>query len=278
MRESGEGGDQAGKSYWDGVWRSGELPSLWSIESTLLRYYPERKLFSFVESILHDRGLVGGNTRLVEAGCARSAVLPLFAKRENMQVFGVDYSSVGCEQARAILDRENVSGEIFECNLFELPKELNEKFDVVVSFGLVEHFSNSVEIIGALADLLKPGGIIITCIPNMSGVIGLVQKWVDRKVFDVHVPITREELSEAHAGADLRVDSCDYFMGTNFGVCNINSVQRGTVEWWAKKVLLALLVRLSMGGWWLERRFGLEFGGRILSAGVNCVATKVVTR
>src|SRR5207247_404436 len=138
--------------------------------------------------------LIDQSKLLVEVGCARSAVLPLFAKRLGFRVAGIDYSPNGCEQTRLMLEREGVTGDIYCCDVFSIPDDLVERFDMVVSFGLIEHFSDTMAIVAALSRLLRPGGLIFTSVPNMHGITGFVQKTLNKRIYDIHVPITAEAM------------------------------------------------------------------------------------
>ncbi len=54
----------------------------------------------------------------------------------------------------------------------------------------------------------------------MTGLVGFLQKYIDRDVYDVHVPLFRKALVDAHVVAGLSVqDSCN-FMAINLGVVN----------------------------------------------------------
>lgn len=266
--------DKAGKQYWDETWKASDLPPVWRVDSLQIRDYPERKLFDYIRQQLAEHGVDKAGYSIVEVGCARSAVLPLFGLKLGMQVYGVDYSEIGCEQARAVLARENVQGEVFTCDVFSVPDYLKERFDVVVSFGLVEHFKDTTAVLTALAGLLKPGGIIITNIPNMTGLVGKIQRLLDRDVYDIHVPLSREQLESSHNLAGFQIQHCMYFLASNFGVCNINSIRPGTLRWWVKKITLAILARVSMTVWLLERWGCTIRPGRFFSPSINCVAVK----
>ena len=103
---------------------------------------------------------------LVEVGCARSAWLPYFGREFGFGLHGLDYSELGCEQERTILVESGLAGEITCADLFAPPRALLGAFDVVVSFGVVEHFSDTGAVTAAMAALLRPGGLLITVIPN----------------------------------------------------------------------------------------------------------------
>lgn len=268
--------DQAGQKYWNQAWDANPLPALWPVDSTKIGAYVERSLFSYMSKVFSEYGLTGQNKLLVEVGCARSAVLPLFAKRLGFQITGIDYSPNGCEQTNLMLEREKVQGKVYCCDIFSIPDDLVGRFDVVVSFGLIEHFSDTAAIVTALARLLKPGGMIFTNIPNLKGAIGFMQSKLDRAVYDIHVPLTDNDVRRAHEEAGLKVTHCDYFLATNFGILNLNAIRQGSLEWWLKKMITSISVRLSMGVWWLESKVGNLPKSRAFSPYINCLAVKPV--
>lgn len=266
--------DKAGQRYWNKTWDAIPLPTLWPVDSKKIRDGVERALFKDMANAFKKYGFVDQDKTLVEVGCARSAVLPLFAKKLGFRISGIDYSPNGCDQTRHVLERERVQGEIYCCDIFSPPNNLIEKFDVVVSFGLIEHFSDTTEIVSSLSRLVKPGGLVFTSLPNMNGTIGFAQKILDRGVYDIHVPLTSDMVRIAHEQAGLQVISCNYFLSTNFGVVNLNSVQLNSIEWWIKKITLAFLARMSMGVWLWERMFGPLPASHTFSPYINCIAMK----
>ena len=92
---------------------------------------------------------------------------------------GLDYSDIGCQKSRAILRNEGVEGQIFHGDMFDPPAHLKGKFDVVFSNGLVEHFEDTKKAVSACASFLKPGGMMVTLIPNLSGMLGPLQQILD---------------------------------------------------------------------------------------------------
>lgn len=274
MNEHNPDHDKAGKGYWNDAWNAIPLPLLWDITSKRLGSHVERSLFSYLADAFREFGFVGTGKKLIEVGCARSAVLPLFAKKLGFQVSGIDYSPNGCEQTRLILQREGVIGEVYNCDVFSIPDDLVEQFDIVVSFGLIEHFADTAAIVNALSRLLKPGGLIFTNIPNLRGTIGFMQSKLDRAVYDIHVPLTAGGVQQAHENAGLKIITCDYFLSTNFGILNLNAIRPRSIEWWIKKMISSILVRVSMGVWWLEQKVGNLPTSRMFSPYINCLAVK----
>ncbi len=267
--------DKAGEHYWSENWDERPLPDVWAIDSRRLRHHVEKALFEWIAQSVISHGLDRASTKLVEVGCARSQVLPLFAKRLGVTVHGIDYSPVGCEQASMILRREGVAGDVYCANIFAVPDHLVGGFDVVVSFGLIEHFADTAAVVTALAGLLRPGGLIFTNIPNMCGIGGFVQRIINRRIYDIHVPLTPREVKDAHERAGIEVIECDYFLCSNLGIINLGIAERNKATWWMKRFALGGLSRISMIPWLLERATGRRLPvSRAFSPYVNCIGRR----
>ncbi len=259
--------DKAGKAHWDSVWQ--EPPRVPSelipgglrghIRRTHHRYF--QRLFNGIET---------RRLHLLEIGCARSFWLPYFAREFGFEVHGLDYSEIGCRQAAAMLERYSVRGETTCADAFSPPEPLVGAFDVVTSFGVVEHFENTAGCLRAFSRFLKPGGMLITLIPNMAGLAGALQKLICRRVFDMHVPMSSERLGKSHQDAGLSVIECGYLVFNHFGVCNAGS--RQSPLWSVKQAALGLLTGVS-AGFWLAESLGIPLKpNRWTSAYVCCSA------
>jgi len=265
--------DKAGRAYWDRVWADDALPPPVDPKQTNLDNYVNRRFhefFSRIFSRIEPRGKF-----LLEVGCAKSSWLPYFAQQFGFRVSGLDYSEIGCRQSQGILSNAGVKGEIICADFFAPPASLAGKFDVVVTFGVVEHFTDTRSCLEALVRLLKPGGLLVTNIPNLGGWIGAIQKMVNRPVYDIHVPLGVEPLNKAHEQSGLKVLNCDYFLFTQFGVLNLNGLDSSSLDWKIKNTLLKILFHLSKLVWYCEGVFGKLRPNRLMSPYINCVAQKL---
>ena len=265
--------DKAGQEYWNVTWNNSPLPNVWNVDSMGVSNYVEYKLFHWIAETLEKLGKIGPAVHLVEVGCARSQALPVLAKRLNISVAGMDYSPNGCQQTEAMMRREGVVGPVYCLDIFSVPANLKERFDVVISFGLIEHFSDTNEIVTALAGLLKSGGVIFTNIPNMRGTTGFFQKLLNREIYDIHIPLTPPQVRVAHEEAGLSVIESGYFLSNNYGVVNIGG-KRNNLAWWVKKITLAIFARMSMLLWLLDIKLGGLPVSQEFSPYVNCVAER----
>ena len=263
--------DKAGKAHWDRTWGAAPVTTGVDPLDRSLGNYVYRRLATYYSALLSHAAL--GDRRLVEVGCARSRWLPYFHKEFGLQVTGVDYSELGVEQTRRLLASEGVPGEVHHADLFAPPPSLVERFDVGFSNGLAEHFVDTAHCIGALAHLLKPGGLLITAVPNLAGAVGTVQKRLNRPIYDIHVPLDVAALRAAHERAGLTVVDARYLVFSNFGVVNLSGLAV-TPAFLAKRIALALLLRLSMASWLVEEHAAELPGNRWTSPYVLCVARK----
>lgn len=189
--------------YWDEFWRraSGQ---------TADSYYRRRldKAFTKALDTLETQGM-----SLLEVGVGGSEYLPYFHRRFGFRVGGIDYSQTGCVTARELLAATGTPGDIRQADMFAPPTDLLGRFDVVISMGLVEHFTETATAVGACAAFARPGGLLITVIPNMRGLYGKLCMIFNRAVFDTHVPLDLEQLMQAHRDCGLRGVEGEYLLG-----------------------------------------------------------------
>lgn len=264
--------DMAGQEYWERLWDETSLPEAINPHAPGLRYRARRELHALFSRYLPPRG--AAPARLLEVGCARSAWLPYFAREFACAVSGLDYSPLGCRQSEETLRRAGVQGEVVCADLFDPPESMKGAFDFVVTFGVVEHFDDTASCVAALGGLLRPGGRVITIIPNNAGAVGWLQRTINRPVFDLHVVLDREALAAAHRDAGLAVEHCDYLVSTHFAVTNLNGVPTGTPGFWARRFLRTAFIGASAAVWLWEERVRPVRPGRALSPYVVCVARR----
>lgn len=73
---------------------------------------------------------------------------------------------------------------IIEADLFAYKPE--KLYDMVLSFGLIEHFNDTKSIIETHLQFLKPGGVLFITLPNFKGVNGWIQRKFDKDNYDKH--------------------------------------------------------------------------------------------
>lgn len=230
------------KNYWAGLWQGSALPPAVQPELDSLRNHSRYQFHQFFVETFAETGIAG--RELIEFGCGQSVWLPYFGRVHGFQLAGVDYVEEGCAKARAILSREGLSGDI-ACADFTADSPFERRFDVGVSFGVAEHFTDTAACLSAFARFLKPGGLLITIVPNMTGTLGALQRALNRPVYDIHVPLDADALAAAHARAGLEVLKARYLVPTNYGVV----VPEGRLGGLLRSGLMAL----SLATWAIDR-------------------------
>jgi len=200
------------------------------------KYRADWQFDSIFENILCD----DISQKVLEVGAGGSIWLPYFARRYNSEVYGIDYSEHGCTMALRNLDSAGVKGEVICSDFNNAPKEWRGNFDLVVSFGLVEHFENPTKVLRVLSGFLKSGGTIVTFVPNTAGKIFYVQKWIDKIVYETHKIFGLIELSEYHRDAGLRVTDQRYLQFLDLSILNYCGVLRGPVARFISRTITAI--------------------------------------
>jgi 2-polyprenyl-3-methyl-5-hydroxy-6-metoxy-1,4-benzoquinol methylase len=161
------------KTYWDEMWTKQELrlPSRFSVN-----------INNFRRILKHEirRGM-----KVLELGCAPGKHLAWVAANLGADVTGVDYSAVGITNAKRIFERLGLNGDLRCTNIFEC--KLESLFDLVYSYGLVEHFQDPQAIILKHLEYLKPGGIALVVIPHWGeNFYGRLQLYFDPEDLSLH--------------------------------------------------------------------------------------------
>jgi 2-polyprenyl-3-methyl-5-hydroxy-6-metoxy-1,4-benzoquinol methylase len=260
--------DLAGKDYWDALWADSQRPILITLGDRDRRRYLDQRLAHYLHSALG--GLPVG-AEVLEVGCARSPWLPFAARELSLRVTGLDYSQQGCELEREVLRRAGVEGEVVCADLFDPPANMLDRFAAVMSFGVVEHFEDTARTLAALARFLAPGGMLITQIPNLTGLIGVIVRATNRPVYDMHVSMTAQTLAIAHEIAGLRVADVRYLPAVSLGHWHLHGLPDNP-RTRALEVVRRNLGRLSYLIWAFEMRVHPLPATRALSPYVICRA------
>jgi len=210
--------DKTGRDYWNSIWNKKI-----SINEIEINYYTNKIIHELYKKFFrYDR-----TKKIIEIGCALSANLLYFNKYFGYHINGFDYEVESVEKTREIYSRMGYDANIYHRDFFS--DEETEKYDIVTSFGVFEHFEDINGSIAHTRHYLKDNGMILTVIPNMNGIVGLLQKLLNRPVYDVHIPYTKEEMKNAHENAGYKTLFCDYFGLYQAGVINLDGNKYDTM-------------------------------------------------
>ena len=126
--------------------------------------------------------------RCLEIGCFPGRYLGVLG-RMGYEVNGVDLTPA-VERMKAAFDKEGLrTGTFVHADLFAFPAE--PKYDLVCSFGFIEHFTDWQGALLKHAEHLRPGGLLVIETPNFRG-------WVQQLL---HRLLDATNLRRHHIGA-----------------------------------------------------------------------------
>lgn len=172
--------------YWDSVLTAAKLPRINSYQSY---YIP----MNFFDEVLKNES----KKTLMEIGAGSSGWLPYFSQKYGYKVSGLDYSEIGCKIGLKNLEMTKVDFDEMICeDIFKWNSP--KKYDVIFSYGVIEHFEHPEKILKICHDHLNKDGIIITVVPNLAGLMGSWSKRFVPDIFAIHKIIKKDELKRLH--------------------------------------------------------------------------------
>ncbi|HTT19196.1 MAG TPA: class I SAM-dependent methyltransferase [Candidatus Sulfotelmatobacter sp.] len=128
---------------------------------------------------------VRANQKYLEIGCAPGKLLCWVAGVLKAEVAGLDFSPRGLEQARRLFEGLGLRADLRCEDLFSTTFQ-SGTFDVVCSFGFIEHFNDPLDVVRKHVVLLKPGGLALIAVPNYGGLYGVLQNYFDPPNLELH--------------------------------------------------------------------------------------------
>lgn len=167
-------GAKTKRAHWNAAWQSPIKPRLPS------------KLNVGVLNLMRllERHVRPGN-RYIEIGCAPGKMLAWVTSILKAETSGIDYSESGIAKCHALFDALGLKVNLYHEDFFNHHLR-PASFDVVTSFGVIEHFDDARPVVQRHLDLVKPGGVALISVPNYGGVYGSLQRWCDAPNLDLH--------------------------------------------------------------------------------------------
>ncbi len=187
------------REYWAEV-HAAAVPNL-PIQASPRQNPDEHRLFT---RYLRIRG-----GTLFEVGCAPGRWLAYFARYFDMKVAGLDYVEAAVELTRRNLAMQGFDGDIRCADFYRDPLPAGA-FDAVYSRGFIEHVPDTDAVVARIVGIARPGGIVITTVPNFLGLNGRLRKRTYPESYASHVHLSPARLREAHEKAGVRTLFCDY--------------------------------------------------------------------
>ncbi|KYF78791.1 hypothetical protein BE11_21465 [Sorangium cellulosum] len=120
----------------------------------------------------------------LEIGCAPGRILADFCGRHGYTAYGLDYACDPAIVEHELTKRGIRVGRIEKGDFFSWKPA--EKFDIVASFGFIEHFEDAGSVMDRHFELVKPGGTVVVGMPNFAGGQRALHWLFDRKNLNGH--------------------------------------------------------------------------------------------
>ena len=147
------------KEVWKKVW--GGVDTSYSQDKIISQWDMFEKMkIKFLENLFPRSGESGRQIKSLECGCGGATVSVYFSKK-NYKIFAFDFVNEALQLAKRNFRKAGGEGELLFADVENIPMK-NNVFDVVMSFGLIEHFhEDKVDAqIKEMARVLKPGGLL----------------------------------------------------------------------------------------------------------------------
>jgi trans-aconitate methyltransferase len=162
------------RKFWESFWRS---------KKDLI--FPVNRNYVFGDILAEKAKEINARTA-IELGGFPGYYSVFFKKHLQLDTTLFDYfiSEEITDQLLAANGLQQGDIKVIEADLFNY--EPQQQYDIVSSFGLIEHFSDTKDIIARHIPFLKPGGVLFITLPNFRSVNGWVQKAFDKDNYDKH--------------------------------------------------------------------------------------------
>jgi len=145
-------GSTVKQDYWDNGYQN--LTLIYNEDSILFK--------DIFEKFLKPNG------SCFEIGCYPGKYLIYLGKKFNYTVNGIDRTPFIRDRLPSFVNSEKVKiGQFFNEDFFQF--HTSKTYDVVYSFGFIEHYSDLDMVIEKHINLVKPSGILILACPNFTG-------------------------------------------------------------------------------------------------------------
>lgn len=213
-----------------------------------------------------EKYVARGSGRCLEIGCFPGRFLAVFGQL-GYELNGIDMIP-GVEKDLPVWLKSNgfKIGNFRRIDFFAFQE--SEKYDIVCSFGFIEHYDNWQEVLMKHADLVKENGLLLIETPNFRG---FIQKWfhycLDRENYRRHHiaamnPRSWRKILVAHG---FEIVHCGYLGSINFWV---GEQKHGFVA----TTILSLIFNVFLP---IARRLPIPAGRKSYSSVCAVIARKV---
>ncbi len=154
--------------------------------------------------------------KVLEVGSAPGYLLVRFNKMFGYTPYGVEYSKNGVSLNRAIFLENRLNADhVIHADFFsdDFQEKYADFFDIVISRGFIEHFSNPKTVIEKHSNLLKKGGICVITVPNIVGINYVLTSLLNKADLKRHnlAIMSRDSFKNIFEDTNLLIEFLDYY-------------------------------------------------------------------
>jgi len=196
------------------------------LRSGSIAFDPHKPIFRAHDRLFRKVLPERAGTTLLEVGCHPGQYLWYFYSRYGYRVSGIEYVDALAAETRENLKKAHVSARILNADLFAYATT-GVSYDVVASFGFVEHFVDVRPAVAAHWALVRNGGYPVISVPNHAGWLGRLLKRLDAETAARHNAMGLEVLEAAvRALPNAEVVRCAHLGGVGFWNCGLYAALR----------------------------------------------------
>ena len=172
--------------------------------------------------------------KICEIGFGDGKLLKKVADRFNYEPFGIEYAKEGIKQAQG-RGIKTIEGNAFDENIL---RKYHEFFDVVFSYGFIEHIIPPEKAIQMHMKLLKRGGYIVMQIPRFKKF-----NWLKAKVFRPDLlPLHNLTIMEEEVISSLsKKEGIQEIFCKNYGTLKLRiPMAQKNIRWHVLKIICSL--------------------------------------
>ncbi len=184
----------------------------------------EHWLRQLIEAVLRPQ--LAGRTGLqaLEIGSAPGRISLELWRRLGLEPWGLEYTQAGVAAQKALYRRFGLDEAlIMQGDLLDAAWRQPHAggYDLVASFGLIEHFRDPLEVVRNHLELLRPGGVLVVTVPNLNETTwyGRLVRRFNPPVYAIHNTrtCTPEALRDLAAALGVRLLHCGTLGGPDIG-------------------------------------------------------------
>jgi SAM-dependent methyltransferase len=211
--------DLTDQQFWIDYWGKINLPVFVDF-----KFKNDRVIAEEILNSIDKRG-----QSVFEIGCAPGKWLSLLAKERSCNVTGIEYVHVAAEKTIENLHIQNITNfNIIHGDFFNYHPD--QKFDIVLSLGFIEHFDNFEKVLNDKLAILAPQGQLIIGIPRFRGINYFLQlcidKFIDLKLLPSHnlTPMCTEVINDFADKNNLSIICNKYIGGFEPGLFPVGQI------------------------------------------------------